>query len=134
MATTREWMLGAAMLAATACTPGVHRYDSSAPRRASAVWADGALPVTVVNHNLAEMKVYIVRHGLIVARLGTVSGTSSETFWIRPMFFGTGDVTLVARPIGGYGSASTGMLLVGGGQTVTFTVEMNLNLSSATVR
>lgn len=134
MSTTRGWMLGAAMLAAVACAPATRARTPYADRRAALQSPPAAAPVTIVNNNIQDVKVYVLRDGLVVGRLGTVTGGSTATFAARRMFFPDGNLTLLAVPIGGYGTAHSGSLLVWGGQRVTFTIESSLNLSSAMVR
>ncbi len=94
----------------------------------------GNATVVVQNDNFADVDVFVVRGGDVLARLGMVNGESTATFTVDPSLFPTGRLSLIARPIGGVGAARSGPLVVDGGETVTFTISPDLQASMATVR
>lgn len=93
----------------------------------------GAVAVHVVNNNFNDVDVYAVSQG-VAHRLGTVTGESSSDFVMDPSYFPTGQLRLVAAPIGGNGRGSSGLLSVMAGQTIEFDVAPRLRDSMAIVR
>jgi hypothetical protein len=90
--------------------------------------------LNVRNDNSRDMDVYVVSQGL-GTRLGTVTAVSSARFTLDASYFPTsGDFRIVATPIGGNGRASSGNLIVHGGQRIDFTIAPLLRASSASVR
>lgn len=94
----------------------------------------GGATLQVDNHNFADMNVYAIREDGFPRRLGTAGGLRSTTFPLPYNTFATGRVSIVAVPIGGFGAAGSGAVSVRSGDTLQFTVEQNLNLSSVMVR
>jgi hypothetical protein len=91
------------------------------------------IPVLVKNENFLDMNVSVVANS-VTRRLGTVSGNSSATFKVDPsMAFGQ-SITIIAVPIGGRGTASSGAMNVGQGQMIEFTIRPVLRQSAAVVR
>jgi hypothetical protein len=90
--------------------------------------------LVVQNNNFADLDVFAVRDGDVTTRLGMVTGESTARFAVDPSLFPTGQLGLVARPIGGSGVARSGPVLVSSGQIVTFTIEPDLRSSMATVQ
>lgn len=89
--------------------------------------------VQVDNNNWADMNIYVVRSGMRM-RLGTVVSMNSATFVVpEPMVSASGEVRLLADPIGGAPQFMTQPVLVSPGQQIEFTLENNLNLSSLSV-
>ncbi len=93
----------------------------------------GAVAVRVVNNNFNDMDVYAMSGG-VARRLGTVTAASNGTFVLDPSYFPTGDLRLVATPIGGRGRAFSGPLNVTVGETVEFDIAPQLGDSMAVVR
>ncbi len=127
---TRTLTMALAALAASACG------RTSASSAANAVLAPvaGGATVVVQNQNFADVDVFVVRDGDIQTRLGMVNGESTAKFTVDQSLFPTGTLNLIARPIGGLGAARSGPVLVGPGETVTFTIDPDLRASAATVR
>ena len=94
--------------------------------------ADGVV-VEIQNDNFSDVDVYAVAGGGR-QRLGTVTGNTSSQFAIRSSRIPSGQLRLVAAPIGGEGRASSGSLNVSPGNVIHFTVAPVLSQSSATVR
>ncbi len=126
-ARSRILTLMAALLAAAA-TPACR---SASPYDIAEQEA-GGVTLVVRNDNFADVDVYAVSSGL-ATRVGTVTGNTSSRFALRSSIIAT-DFRIVATPIGGNGRASSGPLLVNGGQTVNFTVASVLSQSTATVQ
>lgn len=87
----------------------------------------------VENQNYADVVVYVVVNGT-PARVGDVTGNNTRRFTLDPSFFPSGEIRLIATPIGGSGRASSGPLNVGPGQSIHFTIAPVLRQSFATVR
>jgi len=89
--------------------------------------------VEVKNDNFADVDVYALIQGQ-PRRLGTVTGNTTGNFSLRASSLPTGTVVLLARAIGGAGTASSGQMAVSGGQTVVFRIAPAITQSSASVR
>ena len=113
-----------AVLSTAACS---HNYEAGGQ-----LAPENAIMVQVHNQNFLDMDVYAVSEGL-ATRLGTVTGNSSRSFVVDPSM-ATRDFSIVATPIGGMGRASTGMLNVGVGQTVDFTIGVSLRNSTVFIK
>ena len=100
----------------------------------AAIAPGGAVTVTVQNNNFSDMDVFTVKDGTVTTRLGTVTTSSTATFAVDPAYFPTGQLGLIATPIGGSGVARSGPVFVTAGQRVTFTIEPDLRMSMATVQ
>ena len=105
----------AALIAAAACA-----RPSNEPNSANSVSPTTPVAIVVQNDNYLDMDIFASSNGM-TRRLGTVMGTSKETFTIDPMYT-IPNVRITARPIGGFGAASSGSLSVEPGDTV----EMNV--------
>ena len=90
--------------------------------------------VEVENHNFADMNVYAISQNGFPRRLGMAGGLGSTTFTLPYTTFASGSVSIVAVPIGGFGAAGSGSISVQNGQTIQFTIEQNLNMSSVMLR
>jgi hypothetical protein len=99
-----------------------------------ATGGSAAATLRVENHNFNDVDVFAVPPGGTPQRLGMVTGASSGTFVLPRTLIATLPLRIIAAPIGGFGAAGSGPLTVYGGQTVLFTVEADLHLSSAVVR
>ncbi len=93
----------------------------------------GAVAVHVVNNAFTDVDVYAISGG-VAHRLGTVTATSNGDFVLDPSYYPTGQLRLVASPIGGNGRGSSGLLNVMAGQTIEFDIAPHLPDSSAIVR
>jgi len=91
-----------------------------------------AVGLVVRNDNFYDVDVYAIAD-LLATRIGQVNGNSTQRFELSPSIAAAGDLRIVATPIGGNGSASSGPLFVSRGQTIFFTVASQLRQSSATV-
>ncbi|HVZ50155.1 MAG TPA: hypothetical protein VG916_15335 [Gemmatimonadaceae bacterium] len=97
--------------------------------------ADDSRAVLVVDsHNDATFDVFAIIGEGYPHRLGTVMGFSKVTFPLPREVTALGTVRIVAVPIGGFGAANSGPVLVHGGDTVVFTLEHVLSWSSAVVK
>jgi hypothetical protein len=93
---------------------------------------DAAVPVQVENHYRGDVVIYLVV-GTQRMRLGTVTALGSEEFsfpWRRLQSSGT--TRLLAHPIAG-GTYASDPLLAQPGQSITWTLESDLDRSSLTV-
>jgi hypothetical protein len=90
------------------------------------------IPLHVINENYLDMNVS-VNAGGTRRRLGTVPGNSSGDFMIDWSLADGRQITVLATPIGGNGSASSGALSVGYGEAIDFKVGLRLIQSVATV-
>lgn len=94
----------------------------------------GAVAVHVVNNNFNDVDVYAVSQEAGARRLGMVMATSDGTFVLDPSYFPTGQLRLIAAPIGGRARANSGLLNVTAGEIVEFDIAPHLQESSAIVR
>ncbi len=117
-------------MAGTLATPGIASADTQPQAKAKA--PERIVTLTVDNQNFADMDLYAVDNGVFY-RIGMVVGETKGTFAIRPMNFKNGLFQVVARPIGGWGYASTGLLNVRAGDTVAFTISPLLSTSGVFV-
>ena len=121
----RTAALSLLLLAASAC---IHhpQGDEEEPVKGPPVL------VHIRNENFLDMNVYVVVSG-VNRRLGTVSGNSMGDFSIDWGLTIGQSITLLAVPIGGRGSASSGSLSIGLGQMIDFTVAPVLRQSTVSV-
>ncbi|MDF1502036.1 hypothetical protein [Roseisolibacter sp. H3M3-2] len=88
---------------------------------------DDEILVRVTNTYQGILDVYAIGSGL-VDRLGTVSVGTPGTFRVRlRQFSAAAPIRIVARAIGGGGSANSGPLNLTGGEVVDLTVNANLS-------
>lgn len=90
------------------------------------------IAVHVKNENFLDMNVFAVVGG-VRRRLGTVSGNGAGDFSIDWDVTIGQSISLLAVPIGGRGSASTGSLSIGLGQMIDFVVAPVLTQSTVSV-
>ncbi|HEX8394480.1 MAG TPA: hypothetical protein VF665_19190 [Longimicrobium sp.] len=119
-------LLFAVLLGAGGCGHNSEEGDDPAPRR-------GPVRLVLANQNFADMNIYATEVGRRT-RVGMVTGNSTATLAVSGSLFPTGQLNLIAVPIGGRGRASTGPLLVRGGETVYFTITPQLSTSYASVQ
>jgi hypothetical protein len=123
-------VLAAVALAAGGC--------AQSPR---AVWGDGGsapLPnsstLVVRNQTVADIEVFVIAEGDASTRMGMVPDAATVKFAIDPAFLRAGSVRVMATRVGGTEVYRSEPLAVMPGQTITFTIEPDMRLSSATVR
>lgn len=89
--------------------------------------------VEVTNNNWSDVRVFIV-HGGSRIRLGTVSAMGRQVFQLpRTMSYATGNVRLVADPIGSRNAHFTAPITLSSGQRISFRVENHLAISTVSV-
>lgn len=112
----------------TACAGGKSAQNGPLP-------PDGKTSsVEVRNNNWADMTVYLERNGT-KQRLGTVTSMAKRRFKIPGSFLtNSGSVRLMADPIGSAERHVSSPVQVWPGQTVAFTIENHLAISSVLVR
>jgi hypothetical protein len=116
--------IGATVGSLSACSHSNTEYGELAP--------NNQVAVHIQNQNFLDVDVYSVANGLST-RLGTVTGNGTGNFVINASITSQ-DFSIVARPIGGAGLASTGNISVSAGQTIEFRVGSNLRNSSVFIR
>jgi hypothetical protein len=116
-----------AMIAAPACAAGGADGEEGVPAPAPRVF------IEVENHNWADIVVYAVQNGMRT-RLGMVTSMSRERFPVPVgLFATTGNVQLLADPIGGATPFLFPPVMVQQGQRVELRLENHLPLSSVSV-
>jgi hypothetical protein len=121
----------ALLVAGSACFLFKHRQagppDVAPPAR------EGEFALSVTNHNFLDVVIYLVHDGQ-QTRVGTVTGSSSQVFYLRARLLGMGrEIRLLGHPIGGQTVARTETLVVQPGQYVEWTLETDLARSSVGV-
>jgi hypothetical protein len=91
------------------------------------------LSLVVVNNNYADVDVYAIRGGSRV-RIGTVNGGGKSSFALDPSLFASGELSLIADPIGGFGTARSGRLAVSAGDEIEFRIMPVIDQSTVFVR
>ncbi len=119
----------ALLIAGSACF--VFNRGKSGQRAAAPPESEIALSVT--NHNYLDVVIYVLHDGQ-QTRVGTVTGSSSQLFYLRPRLLGMGrEILLLGHPIGGQTTARTETLVVQPGQYIEWTLETDLQRSSVGV-
>ena len=124
----RKYLTGAALvIAATtgACAPATqtHGVDEFS----------GRTTVVVENNNWQDMTLYVLRNG-VRARLGSVPALSQARFVLSPTHIaGTGEVRILADPLGSSQKWTSQPINVSPGSEVRFRLENNVQLSSYSV-
>ncbi len=119
-------LLAVGLLGAAGCGGNAEEGENPAPRR-------GPVRLVLANQNFADMTIYATEVGSRT-RVGMVTGNSTATLAVSGSLFPTGQLNLIAVPIGGRGRASSGPLLVRGGETVYFTITPQLSTSYASIQ
>jgi len=89
--------------------------------------------IRVENRNWSDVVVYAVRSGRR-HRLGMVTSMSSARFRLpRGMAMGSGDLQLVADPIGSSRGFTSGPIHIGAGQEIALSVQNHLPMSTVSV-
>jgi hypothetical protein len=121
--------VAAAALIAGACASGAGTMQSP-----DADIADGSTVVQIENHNWSDMAVYVIRNGS-KHRLGTVSSLSKESFRVPThLLLSSGDVYLMADPIGSSQMYRSPPIMISPGQRAQWRLENSLALSSFWIR
>ncbi|HVH68266.1 MAG TPA: hypothetical protein VM716_10395 [Gemmatimonadales bacterium] len=106
-----------------------HEEPGSPPDRVSS----GEIALDVTNHNFLDVVVYVLHDGQ-QTRVGTVTGSSSATFYLPARLLGQGrEIQLLGHPIGGADLARTETIVVQPGQYVAWTIETDVRRSSVGV-
>lgn len=93
----------------------------------------GEIALSVTNHNYLDVVIYILHQGQST-RVGTVTGSSSYTFYVPMRLFGQGrEIQLVGDAIGSDAVARTEILIIRPGQFIEWTLETDLRRSSVGV-
>ena len=122
---TARLVLALAVLASS--TPGCGALSSKNPSP-----AESEVSVEVENHNWSDITIYLMAGGL-PQRLGMVTALRTATLVFPSHRLNTGSgVRLRALPVAGK-SYTTETILVLPGQTITWTLENDLDHSSLTV-
>jgi hypothetical protein len=119
-----------APLGVTACRSS-STYDVAASP--DAALEDDNIVLVVRNDNFADVDVHAVTAGL-PRRIGTVTGNTTARFALSRSHFPTGDLNIMARPIGGSNRVTSGLLSVFPGMIVNFIIQPVLSQSFATVQ
>jgi hypothetical protein len=109
-------------------------FNHKEPQRTSVYDVpENEVALAVTNHNYLDVVIY-VRHDGQETRVGTVTGSSSEIFYLPARLLGMGhEIQLLGHPIGGTTPASTPTILVQPGQYIEWTLETDLRRSSVGV-
>lgn len=106
---------------------------STAARERPAAAPARATTVRVENFNWNDVTVYVVQNG-VRTRLGTITSMSTGSFRLpAQVLASTGNVRLLADPIGSSRGYMTEPILVRAGSQVSFNVQNSLSLSSVAV-
>jgi hypothetical protein len=122
-------LLAALLLVASGCV-----FNRRGPSRATTFDVPaGEIALSVTNHNYLDVVIYILRGGQSM-RVGTVTGSSSYTFYVPFRLLGLGrDIQLVGDAIGSGDVARTEILIIQPGQYIEWTLETDLRRSSVGV-
>lgn len=127
----RTWSFAACSLVilSSSCAP-----DRSAGARESLGAPRGAAAVRIVNQNWADLRVYVAR-GEARSLLGLVTAGGAQAFPVpTDMLAGSGELRLVADPVGSVLVFSTDTFLLDEGQTVEWTIRNKPEFSSLIIR
>ena len=123
-------VLAAPLFAAPACL--VFNRGTPAQQHTVAV-PEGEIALNVTNHNYLDVVVYVLHDGQ-QTRIGTVTGSSSQQFYIPARLLGQGrEIQLLGDPIGSPAFARTETIVVQPGQYIEWTLETDLRRSSVGV-
>jgi hypothetical protein len=105
-----------------------HSSDESAPA------ADKGMLLYVDNHNLLDVRVFLLRDGQR-SKIGTVPSMTKRTFWVSAAELGGAhELQLLADPIGSRDAFSTKPIPVQPGAIIEWQVEKDLRFSSILLR
>jgi hypothetical protein len=95
---------------------------------------DDTITIRVSNNNALDMTVYALNQSMRV-RLGTVSTASSQRFTVSlHQVSPTGDLQLLADPVGSRRTMTSEVIHVFAGQAVEWVLQADLRQSSLTIR
>ena len=121
----------ALMVAGSACF--LFNRGKSGQQDAAPAPREGEIALSVTNHNYLDVVIYVLHDGQ-QTRVGTVTGSSSQLFYMRARLLGMGrEIRLLGHPIGGQTIARTETLVVQPGQYIEWTLETDLARSSVGV-
>jgi hypothetical protein len=125
----RNLITGLAIAATTgACAPAASGFDN-----APGPQGGPAATVEVENNNWADMTVYVLRGGSRV-RLGMVTSMGKSVFRIPASLLNTsGDVRLLADPVGSRDTYTTPIIQVNPGERIEFNIENHVAISNVSV-
>jgi len=93
----------------------------------------GEIALSVTNHNYLDVVIYVLHDGQ-QTRIGTVTGSSSQVFYMPAHLLGMGhEIQLYGDAIGSDDYARTQTLIIQPGQYIEWTLETNLRRSSVGV-
>ena len=93
----------------------------------------GEFVLNVTNHNYLDVVIYILHDGQ-ETRVGTVTGSSSQLFYLPDRLLGQGrEIQLLGDAIGSEAYARTQTIIVQRGQYIEWTLETDLRRSSVGV-
>ena len=123
-------VLAALLFVAPACF--WHRKPASAGNAPRDV-PEGEIALQVTNHNFLDVTIYVLHNGQRT-RVGTVTGSSSQVFYLPARLLGLGrEIQLLGDPIGSTDFAVTETLIIQPGQYIEWTLETDLRRSSVGV-
>ena len=130
----RAGSLGAAAFAALlAAASACFVFNRGKSGQGAADPPEGEIALSVTNHNYLDVVIYVLHDGQ-QTRVGTVTGSSSQLFYMRARLLGMGrEIRLLGHPIGGQTIARTETLVVQPGQYIEWTLETDLARSSVGV-
>ncbi len=122
------------VVAVLAAVSGCFIFKHAKPGRTSAFDVPaGEIALSVTNHNYLDVVIYI-RHDGQDTRIGTVTGSSSQLFYVPVRLLGMGrEIQLLGDAIGSDAYARTETLVVQPGQYIEWTLETDLRRSSVGV-
>lgn len=122
------------LVAVLAAVSGCFIFNHSKPGRTSVFDVPaGEIALSVTNHNYLDVVIYVVHDGQHT-RIGTVTGSSSQVFYVPARLLGQGrEIQLLGDPIGSPDFARTETVVVQPGQYVEWTLETDLRRSSVGV-
>jgi hypothetical protein len=134
---TRAGSFGTAALAVLVVTGSAcFLFNRGKPGQAATAPAappEGEIALSVANHNYLDVVIYVLHDGQ-QTRIGTVTGSSSQLFYVPARLLGIGrEIRLLGDPIGSPDFARTEMLVVLAGQYIEWTLETDLRRSSVGV-
>lgn len=130
MTQVRQYLAVLAMvvLAAGACAHG------TPPMQGADGQDDDKTVISITNNNWSDMTIYLVRDGLR-RRLGTVPSQTTDTFSVPTYFImASGQVQLMADPIGSRNTFTSMPIVITPGQRAEWKLENSLALSTMWVR